>query len=360
MGKNKLRTRTSKHEIFSSAGTPNYIGKPISGEAQLRLIQYNASAVLITQDPPLEKMVHHMDKSYNNWVDLEGIHNSVMVERIAKIYDLHPLLLEDILNTTQKAKLEYLETNDIYSAILKVPRRLSPGSEIEFEHVTLVLSRKIAITFQEKDNTDVFGPILERMNRVNSKTKKNGLDYLFYSFLDIIVDYYYLALNQTEEIMEVLEDELLAQAKPEHQNRLFYLKREISQIRKALFPMRDIISQVIKDENDFIKTDTKIYLKDVLDHVNENLESIETYKDEIENLLTHYHSQLSNRMNSVMKTLTVFTAIFMPLTFIAGIYGMNFDNMPELRHNHGYYYTLIGMVTLSVSQWIYFRWKKYI
>ena len=361
MSKNKKSiNKFPKHNVFSSAGTANYIGKEIHGDAHITLVDYSAETVLITENPKIDQIKSLFSDKMNHWIDLEGIHQKSSVEHLGKVFDLHPLMLEDILNTTQKPKLDYYEQKDQLFLTLKIPSRNAETREIETEHVALVLTNTFAISFQELDHNNFFEPILLRMNRENSKTKRNKLDYLFYSFIDIAVDNFYLVLNETEEQLETLSNQILLNAQQQHQNQLFYLKREINGTRKILAPLKEILNQLLRDNNGFIKEETKIYLKDVLDHVLENLETIETFRDEIESLLVNYHSQLSNRMNSVMKTLTVFTAIFMPLTFIVGIYGMNFENMPELKESHGYFYTLVGMGLLGIGLWVYFKWKKYI
>ena len=358
--KQKNRPKPPRHEVFSSAGTAKYIGKNIEGESTITIVDYSVEGVLITQNPAIEEIKDLLASQMNHWIDIEGIHNKENIEKVSKVFELHPLMMEDILNTTQKAKLDYYEKNNQMFLVLKIPFRNKETAEIETEHVSIVLDENYAISFQELDNHNIFKPILLRMDRENSKTKRSKLDYLFYSFIDIAVDNYFVVLNETEEKLEELSDQILANAKSIHQNQLFYIKREINALRKALFPLKEIINQLVRDENSLIHAETKVYLKDVLDHVLENLEAIETFKDEIENLLVNYHSQLSNRMNSVMKTLTVFTAIFMPLTFIVGIYGMNFEHMPELKEPNGYFCTLAGMFVLSIGLWIYFRWKKYI
>lgn len=361
MSKHKMsKTKLPKHDVFSSAGTINYIGKEVNGEVKVSLVDYSTETVLITENPEIEKIKSLFAENMNHWIDLEGIHHKNSVERLGKVFDLHPLMLEDILNTTQKAKLDYYEKQRQLFLIIKIPFRNPETLEIDTEHVALVLSENFAISFQELDHNNFFQPILSRMNRENSKTKRNKLDYLFYSFIDIAVDNFYVVLNETEEQLEELGNQILINAKQIHQNQLFYIKREITNVRKILAPLKEILNQLLRDNSGFIKDDTKIYLKDVLDHVLENLETIETFKDEIENLLVNYHSQLSNRMNSVMKTLTVFTAIFMPLTFIVGIYGMNFEHMPELKTSNGYFFTLGGMFLLAIGLWLYFKWKKYI
>ncbi|MCP9769781.1 magnesium and cobalt transport protein CorA [Lacihabitans sp. LS3-19] len=358
--KSKNRPKFPKHEVFSSAGTNHYIGKEILGKSEVRLLEYNEEAVLITENIDVDRIKSYFTEGKNHWVDMEGIHNIQVVDKIGQTFSLHPLIIEDILNTTQKPKLDFFEKQNLLFLILKVPRKNEQSQDIETEHVAIILGDGFILTFQELDNTNVFSPILERLNRAYSKTKKNKLDYLLYSFIDIVVDNFYLVLANTEEQIEHLGDQILLNAQSIHQNQLFYLKREISYLKKALYPLREIVNQLIRDENNRITPETKVYLRDVHDHVIENLDTIETFRDEIENLLSNYHSQLSNRMNSVMKTLTVFTAIFMPLTFIAGLYGMNFRNMPELQMQNGYFFTLGAMFLIAIALWIYFQWKKYI
>jgi magnesium transporter len=361
MSKSKrTKNKFPKHEVFSSAGTAKYIGKNIIGPAKIRLVDYSTESVIITDNPQIDGIKGLFNRNMNHWVDLEGIHDIDSVEHLGRIFDLHPLMLEDILNTTQKPKLDYYDKGGQIFMIVKIPFRNPETSEIETEHVALVLGQDFAISFQELDYYNFFEPILARMNRENSKTKRNKLDYLFYSFIDIAVDNFYIILSQIEDQLEDLSNQILLNAQQVHQNELFFLKREIAGLRKILTPLKDILNQLLRDSSGFIKEETKIYLKDVQDHVLENLETIESFRDEAESLLVNYHSQLSNRMNSVMKTLTVFTAIFMPLTFIVGVYGMNFDNMPELRRQDGYFITLISMGLIAIGLWIYFKWKKYI
>ena len=356
----KIKPKFPKHEVFSSAGTANYIGKEILGETTIKLVDYNETTFDIADNPNIASIKGLFKTNMNHWIDLEGIHNTKIVEKISKEFELHPLMIEDILNTTQKAKLDFYDKDNQLFLVLKVPFRNKVSHEIETEHICLVLAKNFVMSFQELDHYNVFEPILKRMERQNSKTKKSKLDYLFYSFIDIAVDNFYVVLEETEDKLEELSDQILKNAKSEQQNHLFFIKREINFLKKSIFPLKEIINQLIKTDNEWIGADTKIYLSDVLDHVIENLETIEAFRDEIESLLVNYHSQLSNRMNSVMKTLTVFTAIFMPLTFIAGIYGMNFKHMPELEFQNGYFVTLGCMLLISIGLWFYFRWKKYI
>jgi magnesium transporter len=356
----KKRIKYANKSVFLSAGTPNYIGKEVKGESLIKLVTYNTKELAVYNNVEINDLNNIPNLDYVNWIEVSGVHQIDIISKIEKKFHLHPLLIEDILNTTQKPKIEYFEKENHLFFVLKVPRIIEDTFEIENEHIALILGNGYVISFQELDTNNVFDFIIKRLNRENSKTRRHKADYLFYSLIDLVVDNYFLVLSKLEEKLSDLEDQILFNAKPEHQNQLFFLKREITFMKKTILPLKDIINQIIRDPFELISNEVKVYIRDIMDHVVENLETIETFKDDIENLLVNYHSQLSNKMNAVMKTLTVFTAIFMPLTFIVGIYGMNFDNMPELRNTNGYFYTLIGMTLLAALLWIYFKWKKYL
>jgi len=356
----KTKYKNPQHGVFSSPGTLRYFGKNITENISIKHVTFNSEELRIDKNISLSSISKHLESKMINWFEVSGFHQTDIIEKVGQKFNLHPLLLEDTLNTTQKPKLEYFEDENQTFLILKVPRFVENSTEVEFEHIALIYHPDFVLSFQEMDHTDVFEPMLSRLERPNSKTRKKGTDFLFYALIDIIIDSYYLVLNHLESKIDELETEILRHAKPHHQNQLFFLKRETSYIKKSLFPLKEILNLLIRDENNKINSEVKKYFRDALDHVLENLETLDGCKDDIENLLVNYHSQLSNNMNSVMKTLTVFTAIFMPLTFIVGIYGMNFENMPELKQPNGYFYTLGAMTLMSISLWIYFKWKKYL
>jgi magnesium transporter len=354
----KTRSKNTYHKVFSSAGSLNYIGKEIFGKTNIKKIEYDINHISVTNLPDISHFAFNNNKK--TWIEVEGIHETNVIDTISKKFDFHPLIGEDLLNTTQKPKCEYFENHNQLFVILKVPRFNNATFEIENEHIALVLGTNYLISFQELDSNNVFEPMIERLKKTDSKTRKNKADYLFYTLIDMVVDNYFLVLNEVEEKLNDLEYQILTLAKPEHQNRLFFLKREINFIKKTTLQIKEVINQILRDTNELFSSEVKVYLRDVLDHVIENHEVAETCKEDIENLINNYNSQLSNKMNAVMKTLTVFTSIFMPLTFIVGLYGMNFKYMPELNNPNGYFYTLGGMFVLALGLWIYFKWKKYI
>lgn len=349
-----------KMNTFSSPGSFYYIGKENSEKIEIKLFEYQKDEIILKNFNENEELRISNKENNNLWIDVEGVHKSQTIENIGKKFNFHPLLIEDILNTTQKPKYEYYEHNNHLFVILKMIHFDPDELEIKTEQVSLVLGKNFVISFQEKDGKDIFIPIHTRITRKESKTRSNNSDYLLYSLIDLIVDNYYLVIENIAKLLENLEEQILINPLPIHQQNLYVLKREMAYLRRAILPLRDIIGTLIRDENNLLSKNVNIYFRDVQDHILQTLETLEAYRDISENILNNYHAILNQKMNAVMKTLTVFTAIFMPLTFIVGIYGMNFDNMPELKSENGYYFTLTGMLLLSLGLWIYFKWKKYL
>jgi len=346
-------------KAFTSPGTLVYVGKEVAESTIIKLVEfnqefYNEKVVKTLNDcrPPVKE-------NQVAWLDVDGIHEVHVIEAIGKHYSLHPLLLEDILNTSQKPKLEHFGEKHLF-VILKMLQFNSELNQVESEHVALVLGENFLISFQEIHQTDVFLPIFERLKASIGKTRRGKADYLFYSCCDLVVDNYFVVLEKLGEKLEELEIKIVDKPEASDQNLLYHFKRELMLVRKAVLPLRDMFGTLIREDSPLVQSTTNVYLRDVYDHILQILDTTETYREMIENIQNIYLTSLSNKMNSVMKTLTVFTAIFMPLTFIAGIYGMNFDNMPELHHPNGYFYTLGIMVLITAALWVYFKWKKYV
>lgn len=355
----KLRkTKNVLRAVFSSPGTPKYVGEAKQEDSKAILMIYNKDALEISELQDIS--TYELNDKYKTWLNIDGIHDSEKVVEIGKKFGLHPLIIEDILNTIQKPKEDIFSAEHQLFVSMKVPKKNAIFENFETEHISLILTPNTILSFQEKGDNDIFESIYTRVRRENSKTKMSRIDYLFYVLVDYVVDNYFVILDNIEEKIENLSEQILINAKATHQNDLFFLKKDIASFKRIIFPLKDILIELLREDNAFFSPETKVYLRDVYDHVKEILDNIEIYKEEIESLTSNYHSQMSNKMNSVMKTLTVFTAIFMPLTFIAGLYGMNFKYMPELEHPNGYFYTLAGMFLLAVVLWIYFKFKKYI
>lgn len=358
MPQNK-KIRSPKQKVFTSPGNLTYIGKEVSDRTVVKRLQYDANGVEEVTIKKLENCILPLSPDKVLWLDVDGVHDPSIVEIIGKIYNLHPLLLEDVMNTTQKAKIEYFEEENQLFVVMKMLHFDKEAIELISEQVSIVLGENFLITFQEQDQTDNFEPIYKRLKVPASRTRRHKADYLLYVIIDLIVDNYYLVLESISEELDALEVSMMENPTAKQQNKLYALKREMTFMRKAILPLRDMIGSLIREDSILVGSKVNVYLRDVLDHAIQTLETLDTYRDIADNIMANYHSVLGNKMNQVMKTLTIFTAIFMPLTFIAGIYGMNFDNMPELRNPNGYYYTLAVMVLISIGLWVYFKWKKY-
>ncbi len=354
----RSKSKNVERAIFTSPGTAKYVGKENLEQPTLTYICYNADSLEIKKDVSLESI--NLKDKHNNWIDINVLHDLDLVKKVSKKFNLHPLLVEDILNTIQKPKLDVFSSLNQLFITLKIPKINELDNEFDSEHVAIVLGKDFVLTFQEKDSFNAFHTLTERLKRENSKTKKSKSDYLFFVLLDIIIDNYFVVIDNIDQKIENLSEKILLNPNVKNQNELFYLKKEIFNFRKVVYPLKEILSELIKNEDGYFTEETNIYLRDVYDHIREILDNIDSFKEEIESLTANYHTQMSNKMNQVMKTLTVFTAIFMPLSFIVGLYGMNFDNMPELHYTHGYQYSLIIMFCIAVSLWIYFKVKKYI
>ena len=346
-------------KAFTSPGTLVYVGKEVEDKTVVKLVEFNNELYHEKLIKDLNECRPITKDNIVAWLDIDGVHEVPVIEEVGKCYNLHPLLLEDILNTEQKPKVEHFDEKHLF-VIIKMLQFNTQFNQVESEHVALILGKDFVVSFQELHKSDVFGTIFQRLKASIGKTRRGKADYLFYSLCDLIVDNYYIVLEKFGEKLEEIEIKVIENPRPHDQALLYSFRRELMTIRKAVLPLRDIFGTLIRDDSSLIQPSTNIYLRDLYDHVLQILDTIDSYREMIENIQNIYLTSLSNKMNSVMKTLTVFTAIFMPLTFIAGIYGMNFDNMPELHHPYGYFYTLGAMVAVSIVLWIYFKWKKYV
>ncbi|AFK03939.1 magnesium and cobalt transport protein CorA [Emticicia oligotrophica DSM 17448] len=360
MSKNhKKYKKYVQKKAFTSPGTLAYVGKDVPISTVVKLTEFNEESCQIKEVKTTNACQLFPTDNYVSWLDVDGVHEVSVIESIGKHLHLHPLLLEDVLNTEQKPKLEHFGEQNIFM-VMKMLQFNENLNEVETEHVALVLGKNYVISFQEMHKSDVFSPIFARLKASVGKTRKGKADYLFYSLCDLVVDNYFVVLEKFSEKLEELEVKIIENPHRNDQTSLYELRRELLFIRKSVLPLRDMFGILTRENSDLIHDHTIIYLRDVYDHILQILETIESYREMIENIQNIYLTSISNKMNSVMKTLTVFTAIFMPLTFIAGIYGMNFDNIPELHHPNGYFYTLGSMVIISIGLWFYFKWKNYV
>ena len=361
MGKKKRSIfKNPKNSAFQIPGSLTYIGKEVEARTEITLTKYNLESVLkesISSEDQLNQLVE--EQGYF-WLDVDGVHETSVIERLGKKINLHPMLLEDVLNTTQKPKLEFFEDENQLFVVLKMLSFDDENIEIDTEQISLILGKNYVVSFQEKDQTDVFDNIHTRINNPLSRIRKYHTDYLLYALMDLIIDNYYIVLDKVTTKLETLEIAVLEDPEPIHQNQIYLLKKELAFMKRSILPLRDIIGSLLRENSDLVGNQVNVYLRDLQDHVLQNLETIDGYRDTADSIMANYHASLSNKMNSVMKTLTVFTVIFMPLSFIAGLYGMNFTHMPELNNPYAYPVVLVIMFAMAVGLWFYFKWKKFV
>ena len=291
------------------------------------------------------------------WINVDGLHDTAVMARIGEAFDLHSLILEDILNTQQRPKMENFE-NCIF-VVLKMLSLADDGANIRSEQVSLVLGTGYVLSFQEMTG-DVFEPVRQRIRSRKGRICKMGPDYLLYALVDAIVDHYFVLLEKIEEKLEVLEDAVFENPTMSALAEIQRLKVELLRFRKAIWPLRETVNGLLREESELIDEKTEIFLKDVYDHTIQVIDTVEGFRDTVSGLLDVYLSSLSNRMNEVMKVLTIIATIFIPLTFIAGIYGMNFDYMPELRIPWAYPAVGLGMLAVALIMIGYFRKKGWL
>jgi magnesium transporter len=266
-------------------------------------------------------------------------------------------VLEDILNSDQRPKVD--DFGDYLFIILKMLHHDEKTNEVIAKQISLILGDSYVISLHECEE-DFFAHLRPRLNTEGSRIRREKADYLAYALLDLIVDHYFLVLEQLGEVVEDLEEELVTDPGPATLNKIYHLKRDTILIRRAIWPLREVVSKLEKSDSPLIKESTVLYLRDVYDHVTIIMDSIETYRDILSGILDIYLSSISNRLNEVMKVLTIIATIFIPLTFIAGVYGMNFKNMPELEYHWGYHACLLGMILIAGGMLVFFKKKGWL
>jgi magnesium transporter len=324
---------------------------------KITIIDYDEEKFQEKEVETIDEVFPFSDKSTATWINLDGIHQVDNIEKIGKHFKIHPLVLEDIMNTGQRPKME--DFNNYLFLVLKMLSYDEEENETKTEQVSLILSSNYVISFQESEG-DVFEPIRERIRTDRGRIRKMGVDYLAYSLIDAIVDNYFMVLEKIGEKIEDIEDELVKNPTPEVLHTIHRLKRELIFLRKSVWPLREVISRLERWESPLIDKSIDIYLRDVYDHTIQVIDALETFRDMLSGMLDIYLSSVSNRMNEVMKVLTIIATIFIPLTLVAGIYGMNFRYMPELDWVWGYPMVYMVMLAVSAVMLMYFRRKKWL
>jgi magnesium transporter len=328
-------------------------------EVKVTLIDYDAENLQETVVGGVEDCFPFKDEPTVTWVNVDGVHDLDIIERMGEHFGIHPLVLEDIANTGQRPKLEDFES--YVFIVLKMLYFDENAGESCAEQVSMLLGENYVISFQERGG-DVFEPVRERIRKNKGRIRKCGPDYLAYALLDAVVDNYFVVLEKLGDKIDVMEDEVIENPVPETLHSIHKIKADMVFLRKSVWPLREVLSSMSRLESQLVHESTGIYIRDVYDHTIQVIDTVEALKDMAGGLQDTYlasvsnrMTEVSNRMNEVMKVLTIFASIFIPLTFIAGVYGMNFEYMPELSYRYGYFLVWAVMILSGVTMFAFFR-----
>ncbi len=340
-----------------SPGSLVHIGEIQDAESKITVVDYNMEFIEEQIVSSIDDIKINIENESVIWINIEGLKDIKLIEAVGKKFNIHDLVLEDILNTHQRPKFE--EYDDYLYIVLKALTLEDKKLNVNYEQISILILKNLVITFKEWED-DVFLPIIQRLNTNKGRLRSSGPDYLAYAIMDAVVDQNFVLLEYFDDIIDEVEEELLGDPSAETLITIQQIKRELIYIRKSISPLRELISAILRSETTLILEKTHIYFRDLYDHSIRIMESVESYRDIVTGLLDIYISSISNKMNEVMKILTIFASIFIPLTFIAGIYGMNFEYMPELHMKWAYPALWVAFVVIIVGLLYYFRKKRWL
>jgi magnesium transporter len=349
----KLRSQSKK--VGLAPGTLVFTGTEKTDKVTIRVLDYDEGNFKEVEIENLEDIRAYREAETVTWIDVHGLQDTSLIEKLGEMFSIHPLVLEDIVHPVQRPKMEEFD-----SYIFFVLRMFYFDNEnIVDEQISIVMGKNYVITFQERPG-DVFNAVRERIRIGTYRIRKSKSDYLLYSLTDAIVDNYFVILEKMGDTTEDIEVDLLTNPTQDTLLEIQALKRKIITLRRSIWPLREVMSGLDRTESNLMKAATKVYIRDVYDHTIQVIDTIENYREILSSMLDIYLSSLSNSMNLVMKTLTIIATIFMPITFVAGIYGMNFENMPELKWKFGYFYVWVIIFVIFLVMFAYFKRKKWL
>lgn len=343
-------------KMGAAPGTVTYMGGREGGESIVTILEYSENKFHVHAPVDIDEIVARQNPYQISWIDIVGLSDEAFIESVGQRFGLNSLIMEDTVNTHQRPKVD--EYDNYIFGVFKM-LYINSENELICEHVAMVLLKNCVLVFQELED-DVFTGVRQRIKAESGRIRLKGADYLFFALLDAIVDNYFVVLEHLNHKIESLEELVYANPTPDVAHQIQQLKKEVLKVRRWIFPVKELVSRLIASENQLIKKDTKVFLRDVLDHLLEINENLQVYREMSMSLMEMYMSNMSNKMNEVMKVLTIMASIFIPLTFIAGIYGMNFDHMPELHWEYGYYMIWGIMIILFIAMLVYFKKKHWL
>ncbi len=334
-----------------------FLGEQKVQQATIRVIDYNRESLTETDLRDIKAGLTYRESDTVTWINVNGLHDTELIREIGNGFGLHALVLEDIVNTGQRPKME--EYGDYLFFVIKMMRYDQAEEKIHSEQLSMILGKTFLLTFQERPG-DVFEPVRDRIRKQKGRIRKVGIDYLAYALLDTVIDNYMYIIERMGEKIEEIEDEILDNPTQDILSRINAYKREMNYLRKSIRPAKEFILQLSRLDSDLIQESTEPFLKDLLDLSTQAVEVIDTYREMLSDHLNIYNTGISNRLNEIMKVLTIFSAIFIPLTFIAGIYGTNFEFLPELHYRYSYFIFWAVMLTVAIAMLRFFKRRKWL
>jgi len=351
----KIKKKTSA-KVGLPPGSIIHVGEQKIEKVKITLTEYDEKNVETCEINSVEEIDPYTDTPQVTWVNVSGLHDTELIKQIGEKFSIHPLVLEDILNTETRPKIEM--TDDYIFIAMKMLTYNSSEDQIDTEQVSFILGNSFVFSFLEKSD-NIFNPIKDRITNNYGRVRKQASDYLFYALMDVVVDQYFLLLEQIEQNIELLDDEVITNADRSQIEKIYNLKNKLLLTRRSLWPLRELFTRLIREESKLINKKIVPYLRDLLDHTIQITETIELQREITNGLMETHLSMMSFKMNEVMKVLTVIATIFIPLTFIVGIYGMNFPNMPEMQWPWAYYALWGVMICVVLFMLFYFKRKKW-
>lgn len=346
--------KLSDKKVGLPPGSLVYTGRKKKGPIKIRVMDYNAERVRDVYISDVSELKKFVNSKSVSWINVIGVHHPQVIAKVGKLFNLHPLMLEDIVNVHGRTKLE-VRDDKLFTQLKMI--YFNPHKKLMFEQLSIILGNHFVITFQE-DDYDVFDPVRERIRSTNWRIRQLDNDYLSYALIDAIVDNYFSIMEETGNQLDRIDDQVVKKPQENSLQNIHSLKKNLVLLRKNIWPVREIISKM--KQTALIKKSTKPFIDDLYDHAVQIIDSIEMYREMSSSILETYLSNVSNKMNEIMKVLTVISTVFIPLTFITGVYGMNFTHMPEIPGKFSYYVVWAVMLTIGIWLFVYFKRKKWV